>query len=153
MMLFVRLYKTTHRHKRGNKSVQVKFPDGSVLIAGTVVRDAEIKLVGEKQSALLKFGVAIGKRQDTTTIFVNCVCWRSLATSLVGLRKGDSVACIGVLDSREYNGKTYTDLVCEWVNSPNVAVGAAMPLPVTDAFNLSEPVTVNPDDAEDELPF
>ena len=85
MMLFVRLYKTTHRHKRGNKSVQVKFPDGSVLIAGTVVRDAEIKLVGEKQSALLKFGVAIGKRQDTTTIFVNCVCWRSLATSLVGV--------------------------------------------------------------------
>ena len=86
------------------------------LVIGKATKDAEYKLVGDKQSPICSFSLNIGKRQDTTTIFANCKAWYGLAELSQNISKGDTVIVIGKTESREYNGKTYTDLVAEWLN-------------------------------------
>jgi hypothetical protein len=88
----------------------------SVLVVGKCVKDAEYKRVGAKDSPVTSFSLNVGKRQDTTTIFVNCKAWYALAEYSKEIRKGDAVIVIGRTESREYNGKTYTDLIAEWIN-------------------------------------
>ena len=86
------------------------------MAVGNATKDAELKYVGEKQSAMTTFSLACGKRPDTTTVFANCKAWRGVAELAAGISKGDAVCCIGKIEEREYNGKTYSTLVCEWLN-------------------------------------
>lgn len=86
------------------------------IVIGNATKDAEMKLVGEKQTPVTSFGLAVGKRQDTTTIFANCKAWRHLAAYASGIRKGDTVIVAGKIETREWNGKPYTDLNAEWLN-------------------------------------
>lgn len=95
--------------------MQIKLGD-YVLVVGKATKDAEFKLVGEKQSPVCSFSLNVGKRQDTTTIFANCKAWYGLAQLSKNINKGDTVIVIGKTESREYNGKTYTDLIAEWLN-------------------------------------
>jgi len=96
---------------------QTKLKDGSIMVCGNAVRDAEFKTVGTKNTPLCKIGLAIGKREDTTTIFVNVVAWRGLADLLAMAQKGDSIAVWGrMTEPREYNGKTYQDLNADWLS-------------------------------------
>ena len=95
--------------------MQIKLGD-YVLVVGKATKDAEFKIVGEKQSPVCSFSLNVGKRQDTTTIFVNCKAWYGLAEYAKDICKGDTVIVIGHTESREYNGKTYTDLTAEWLN-------------------------------------
>lgn len=95
--------------------MQTKLGD-SVLVVGKCTGDAEYKRVGQKDSPIASFSLIVGKRQDTTPIFANCKAWYRLAEYAKHIRKGDHVIAIGHLESREYNGKTYTDLVAEWIN-------------------------------------
>lgn len=88
----------------------------SVLVVGKAIKDAEYKRVGAKDSPIVSLSLNVGKRQDTTTIFVNVKAWYSLAEYAQHICKGDSVIAIGHTESREYNGKTYTDLIAEWIN-------------------------------------
>ena len=88
----------------------------SVLVVGKCIKDAEYKRVGAKDSPVTSFALNVGKRQDTTTIFVNCKAWYALAEYSKQICKGDAVIVIGRTESREYNGKTYTDLIAEWIN-------------------------------------
>lgn len=96
--------------------MQTKFSDGSVGVAGKVTKDAECKVVGDKQSHIASFSIIAGKRKDTTTIFVNCKAWHGLADYAANIKKGDFVYAIGQIKSREWQGKTYEDLDCEWLN-------------------------------------
>ena len=93
----------------------IKLANDSFMAIGAVTRDAQMRTVGEKQTPVTSFSLACGKRQDTTTIFVECKAWRDLGKYAASLRKGDNVCAIGKIEEREYNGKTYTDLVCEWL--------------------------------------
>ena len=93
-----------------------KLDSDTWICTGIATKDAELKCVGEKQSALCTFSLACGKRPDTTTIFANCKAWRGVAELAATIRKGDSVCCVGKIEEREYNGKTYSTLVCEWLN-------------------------------------
>jgi len=88
----------------------------AVIVAGKAIKDAEYKVVGDKGSPICSFSLNVGKRKDTTTIFVNCKAWYALAKYSQDIRKGDTVIVIGHTESREYNGKTYTDLTAEWMN-------------------------------------
>lgn len=88
----------------------------SVLVVGKAIKDAEFKIVGAKDSPICSLSLNVGKRQDTTTIFANVKAWYSLAEYSRHICKGDAVIAIGHTESREYNGKTYTDLVAEWIN-------------------------------------
>lgn len=127
--------------------MQCKFPDGSVGVAGRVTKDAEMKYIGDKGTAKLTFGIAAGKRQDTTTIFVNCVAWRTLAEQLNGLKKGDSFCGVGIIKTSDYNGKTYKDLELDWGNSPALRGQAnAVPPP---QYSQSPVAAHDPEDVPD----
>ena len=76
--------------------MQVNF-GGAVCVAGTCTKDAELKYVGEKKTPMCTFSLAVGKRQDTTTIFANCKAWRSLAVQASQVHKGDSVFAVGTV--------------------------------------------------------
>ena len=86
----------------------------AVSVAGICTKDAELKYVGEKKTPMCTFSLAVGKRQDTTTIFANCKAWRSLAVQASQVHKGDSVFAVGTIEENEYNGKTYKNLVMDY---------------------------------------
>ena len=110
--------------------MQGKLQDGSVIICGTLPKDAEYKTVGDKNSSLTKFGVKVGERkvegQDKPeAIWVNCDCWHEVAKAAMGLKKFDVVLCVGKIKITEKDGKTYKNLVCEAVFKMGVSAEAA----------------------------
>lgn len=96
--------------------MQTKLQDGSIAVSGKAIKDAEYKIVGAKNSPIASFTINAGKRKDTTTIFINCKAWWGLGDYAANIKKGDAVYAIGKVEDREYNGKTYSDLSCEWLN-------------------------------------
>lgn len=131
--------------------MQARMPDGSVIVAGTCGRDGEYKLIGEKQTPKATVSVAVGKREDAngekTTVWANVVAWRGLADVLAGARKGDAILAIGRVSTREYNGKTYSDLNADFVSIASIAQQAQQPAPQGDPMTGLEEVE------DDELPF
>lgn len=134
--------------------MQTKFKDGTVMVCGGCARDAELQIVGEKSNRLCKVGLAVGKRPDPeggekpATVWCNVVAWHGLASILSAARKGDPVLVIGHLESRDYEGKTYTDLVAEFVSVGSVFAASDLPnAPAVPQGHFSE------EQADDELPF
>lgn len=83
----------------------------SMVIAGRLVKDVEVREVGANNTPMAKLGVSISRDE-----IVNAVAWRELAHYAGGLRKGDHVLVIGTMgEPREYNGKTYQDLTAEFI--------------------------------------
>lgn len=114
--------------------MQTRFKDGSVMVVGGCSKDAEIEHVGQDNKRICKVGLAVGKREDNSTIWVNVVAWHDTAEVLSTARKGQQVLVIGQLKDREYNGKTYTDLVADYVSvCAPVSVRAADYGPTTTA--------------------
>lgn len=101
--------------------MQGKLQDGSIIISGILGNDPEYKQVGEKKSSLTKFSVKVGERptakadEKPEAIWAYCQCWHELARAAAQLKKGDSVLCIGRMETREYNGKEYKSLNCDFV--------------------------------------
>ena len=127
-----------------------KLSGGYFLVVGNATKNAELRHVGDNGYALTSFSVAAGKREDTTTIFVNCKAWRRLGEYAGGIQKGDAVLCVGKENTHEYNGKQYTDLICDFVDY----VGAGS-VGVPPAVSLADPgagFTELPEDDSD-LPF
>lgn len=109
--------------------MQTKFNDGSVMVCGFVPSDAELRRVGEKNTARTTFGVKVGERPDGTAVWANCQCWGNMALYAAQIVKGDSVLAIGTLTTytSEKNGKTYTNLECEYVSIQPKAAAPATP--------------------------
>jgi len=129
--------------------MQTKLPDGSIMVCGGCGKDAELQMIGDRNSRKTSVGLAVGKRHNNETIWVNVVAWHDLASILCVARKGDPVLVIGRLDSREYNGEEYKDLVAEYVNVCSISVvisNDAAPSPAAGFEELAE------DDPE-QLPF
>lgn len=127
--------------------------NGSILVTGVVTRDASYRYVGAKNTPVCSFSVAAGKRKDTTTIFVEMKCWRALARYASLVRKGDSVCAIGSIEEREYNGKTYKNLVCDWLNVVTPSMQGASPAPQVPADAPVPAGFSELSDADGELPF
>jgi single-strand binding family protein len=140
--------------------MQCKLSDGSVMVQGTCTKDAEFVIRGENHTHITNFSLAVGKNKDTTTIFANCKAFGRLANIAAGIRKGDSVLAVGKTKSREYNGKTYTDLLCDWIgyagmDSETPPIGNA-PSPESNPVygQQTDLRSYNADDAaDDDLPF
>lgn len=102
------------------------------LVHGNVSRDPQI--INTKTGGFfVKFGVIAGAKKDSEDKqFVDCVAYsRSLASYCKDLQKGDPICCIGNLESREHNDKTYWDINLSWCNSPVVVPDVGM-YPVSD---------------------
>ena len=133
--------------------MQVKLTDGSILVCGNCGQDPEFKTVGEKNSRKCTVGLAVGKRQDESTIWCNVVAWHDLAEILAQARKRTPVLVVGHLRSREYQGKTYTDLEAEFVSvaappAPTVMGGKERP-----EFPKQDNDFMSLEDPDPDLPF
>lgn len=122
--------------------MQANMKDGSVIVAGTCGRDAELKLVGDKQSRMCKVSLAVGKRPSADggkeeTIWCNLQAWHNLASILSVAKKGDSIFATGRIKENQSNGKTYKNLEAEFLSVASLQCAAdspAFPLPPVDQF-------------------
>lgn len=139
--------------------MQIKFGEGW-LVTGTATKDAEYKEVGDKETPLASFSLAIGKRQDSTTIFANCKAWRKLGKYAATIKKGDAVMAVGTIETHEYNGQNYTTLICEWLNrageiEPPIYIPSTFKAVDAKAVNQINAVEPKLEEVKtiDELPF
>lgn len=132
-----------------------------VIITGKVARDAELKHMGEKNTALATFGVNVGNRQQKqadgtmkdvldengkrVAIWVNCQCWyESAAAAAEHIKKGTSVFCVGTVQQNTgSDGKVYKNLNVEFFSvqptAENTAVSnSSTPFNETDIEEFSE---------------
>jgi len=78
--------------------------------------DGEYRTVGDKNTPLLTFSLAVGKGDTGDTLWFSCQAWNPVAERFRNrIRKGEVYAVDGVWQSREHNGKTYHTLVVEWI--------------------------------------
>lgn len=137
-----------------------KLSDGGFMVAGYVARDAETKTT-QSGKTLTTWGVAAAKVKkgdgNYETKWTNCQAWHDTARAAANIRKGDTVLCIGHMETNEYNGKTYKNLVVEFFcKMPN---GTEAAMPTSQAGNSGAGISAEDDLSEFEelatgdLPF
>lgn len=125
------------------------------LFAGLVSQDGELKQTNSGK----EFGSASVRafnRKDGTAAFMTIKSFGDDSRLIANLRKGDRILCAGVIDTREYNGKTYTDMLVDFIMT-----GDSMPSTVSTptenraALKKRMESTVFPEAPEEdaELPF
>ena len=124
------------------------------LFAGLVSQDGELKQTQNGK----EFGSASVRafnRKDGTAAFMTIKSFGDYARLISNLRKGDHILCAGVVESREYNGKTYTDMLVDFLMASDTIPAASVPAENRAALNkrmdsagFSEMM-----DGDSELPF
>ena len=134
------------------------------MVVGRAQDDAELKTTKNDKQYVV-FSLNLGKDETRPsgkqTVFANCKSWVGV-DYLTSIRKGDRVLALGKVESREYNGRTYTDFICEFAIAmkPTAGGGAcsldalsdaaqAMGIPVGDGSEDFQPIEAD----EDTLPF
>lgn len=89
---------------------------------GNLGRDAELRTIPSGKQ-VLNFSVACKNgREKDSTIWVRCALWGARGEKIVQyLLKGVHVTCIGVLSTREYEGKTQHEMDVQeivWTGGP-----------------------------------
>lgn len=119
------------------------------LFAGKVTRDAEVRTTGSGKQYCTT-SVRAFTRKDGTAAFLTVKAWGGdMIARMQTLRKGDSILAAGRLDVREYNGKTYTDLIPDFllVSGQGGTQGAAGGIAPPAYQEISE------EEQDGELPF
>lgn len=85
------------------------------LFAGLVSQDGELRTTqGGKQYSSVS--VRAFSRKDGTAAFMTVKSFQGdLLPIISNLRKGDRILCAGVVETREYNGKSYTDMLVDFI--------------------------------------
>ena len=95
--------------------------DGSFIIAGFIAQDSEMK-TSQNGKTYTRWSVKVGTKPSQNpnergeAIWTNCIAWHDLARYAANIKKGDTVVCIGKIETSDYNGKTYKTLNCEYIN-------------------------------------
>ena len=120
----------------------------SFMVAGYVARDAEMKTT-QTGKTLTTWSVAAAKtkKEDGTfeTMWTNCQAWHDTARAATTIKKGDTVLCIGRLETNEYNGKTYKNLVVEFFCKMPTGMETAVPAVPSAAASANK--NDNPDNS------
>lgn len=85
----------------------------TIVIAGRLTRDAEVKQVGKDQ--VVQFSVAedVFVNRQKAAQFFDCSLWGERGAKIAQyLTKGRQVTVTGSLTTREHNGKTYMQIRC-----------------------------------------
>lgn len=83
------------------------------LFAGPISQDGELRATksGKQYGSA---SVRAFNRKDGTAAFMTIKTFSETdAPRIAALRKGDRILCAGIVESREYNGKTYTDMLVD----------------------------------------
>lgn len=94
------------------------------LYAGLVSQDGELKQTQNGK----EFGSASVRafnRKDGTAAFMTIKSFGDYSRLIANLRKGDRILCAGTVESREYNGKTYTDMLVDFMMTSDTIPAAS----------------------------
>lgn len=111
-----------------------KLQDGSFMISGFVARDAEMRTTQSgKTLTTWSVSVASTKKPDGTyeKHWTNCQAWHDTARAAACIKKGDTVLCIGRIETNEYEGKAYKNLVVDFFCK--MPAGMESPVPQASA--------------------
>ncbi len=110
--------------------------DKSFMICGYVARDAETKTT-QNGGTFTSWSVAVAKKPGEDgkmrSVYTNCKAFDKAAETAAAIRKGDTVLCIGRLETNEYGGRTYKNLMCEFVCIMGRSAPPPQPAPDVDA--------------------
>ena len=96
------------------------------LFAGLVSQDGELKQTQNGK----EFGSASVRafnRKDGTAAFMTIKSFGDYSRLISNLRKGDRILCAGAVESREYNGKIYTDMLVDFMMTSDTIPAASAP--------------------------
>ena len=94
------------------------------LIAGRAAKDGQIYAT-QSGKEVGSVSVPGYDKQDGTTAWLTVKGWGHWARLLANVRKGDSVFAIGRVESHDYEGKTYNDLVADYVSASTAGQATA----------------------------
>lgn len=112
------------------------------MVSGHLIKDAEYKKVGEKNTDMTKLAVAYGHEKND---IIHVTLWRKAALVAADLKKNDSVFVSGTLEKNEYNGKTYWRLIADFV-SPQ-------PVPFPQFDSMTGEIVGESESDEEKVPF
>ena len=107
------------------------------LFAGLVSQDGELKQTQNGK----EFGSASVRafnRKDGTAAFMTIKSFGDYSRLIANLRKGDHILCAGVVESREYNGKTYTDMMVDFLIASDTMQNTVLSNPVKNLSTLTQ---------------
>lgn len=127
------------------------------LFAGLVSQDGELKQTQNGK----EFGSASVRafnRKDGTAAFMTIKSFGDYSRLIANLRKGDHILCAGVIDTREYNGKTYTDMLVDFLMASDAMPAETVTSPAENRAALTKRMDSAgfaeiEDDIEKMLPF
>lgn len=99
-----------------------KQPTG--LLAGRAAKDGEM-LVTRSGNEVGSVSVPAYEKSDGTTAWLTVKGWGHWAKVVASARKGDAILAVGRIDSRDYEGRTYNDLVVDYVCVSHSTAGTA----------------------------
>lgn len=89
------------------------------LLAGKATGDGSVNTT-KSGKEVGSVSVKAYTRKDGTAAFMTVKSWDAAAIARIrSIRKGDPILAAGRLDVREYNGKTYMDLVADFFMTSN----------------------------------
>lgn len=102
------------------------------LFAGLVSQDGELRQTKSGKQYASCSVKAFG-RQDGTAAFMTLKSYQDQTSAILrNLRKGDYILAAGVVESREYKGKTYTDMLVDFLLTMDT-------VPAAPAVNRANP--------------
>lgn len=127
------------------------------LYAGLVSQDGELKQTQNGK----EFGSASVRafnRKDGTAAFMTIKSFGDYSRLIANLRKGDHILCAGVIDTREYNGKAYTDMLVDFLMASDAMPAETVTSPAENRAALTKRMDSAgfaeiEDDIEKMLPF
>lgn len=85
-----------------------------VWLTGRLTVKPELKKTSSGKE-MSTFSIAVPKDKDHTS-FIRCVCWGTQAENLCKYQdKGNLIGVEGELNTRDYEGKTYTEVTCSHI--------------------------------------
>lgn len=84
------------------------------LVVGRATKDADHRRTSGGKDVTTVSVRAYG-RKDGSAAFLDVKCWGGLSDQAGRISKGDTFLAAGRLETREYKGKNYTDLIADFV--------------------------------------
>lgn len=94
------------------------------LFAGLVSQDGELRTTKGSGKTYGSASVRAFNRKDGTAAFMTIKAFSETdAQRVAALRKGDRILAAGTVETREYNGKHYTDMLVDLLLTPGDVAG------------------------------
>ena len=123
------------------------------MLVGIATKNAEDAPVNGKGHA--KLSVAAGETENGDSLYVTVNGWRARAKDVLAVSKGQAILAFGALKMREYKGRNYYDLDCDFIVPSGTSWPVAKPVfaELDDEDESGLPWNGDADGEEDELPL